>query len=152
MPAPSELRSFARLFIARHRRVLAAICAGLAALLILSVFVDSAEPAAVSAIDARPSQQLGAGEVAVPILLADAKLAAGVDPGDHVDLVQLSEMSPATVIAEGARVLSKGSNGSAFSAGEAQMLVVAVSRTQALPVAAAGAAASLTLVMQSKVS
>lgn len=152
MPVPPQLLGQIQVFIARHRRILAAVCAGLASLLILSVVVDSAEPVGVAALDARPAQQLARGEVAVPILLADPKLAAGVDPGDVVDLVELSEISPAAVIAEHARVLSKGSGGSAFSASEAQLLVVAVQRADALPVAAAGAAATLTLVMQSRIS
>lgn len=149
MLVPPELRGHIRVFIARHRRILAALCAGLATLLILSIVVDTAEPAEVAAVSARPVQQLTAGEVAVPILLADAKLAAGVDAGDRVDLIQLSDLAPAVVIAEHARVLSKGSNGSTFSASEAQMLVVAVAKADALAVAAAGAAETLTLVMQS---
>ncbi len=152
MRVPPELRGYVRVFIARHRRILAAVCAGLAALLVLSIVVDSTHPAEVAAIDARPSQQLSSGEVAVPILLADAKLAAGVDPGDVVDLVALSETSPAAVIAEHARVLTKGASGSAFTASEAQMLVVAVARDDALAVASAGASASLTLVMQSTIT
>lgn len=152
MPVPPELRGHIRVFIARHRRILAAACAGLATLLILSIVVDTAEPSRVAAVNARPVQQLTSGEVAVPILLADAKLAAGVDPGDFVDLVQLSDLAPAAVIAEHARVLSKGSNGSTFSVSEAQMLVVAVSKADALAVAAAGAAAAITLVMQSNVT
>jgi len=152
MHVPPELRGYIRVFIARHRRILAAVCAGLATLLVLSIVVDSTHPAEVAAVDARPTQQLSSGEVAIPILLADAKLAAGVDPGDVVDLVELSETSPATVVAEHARVLSKGANGSTFSASEAQMLVVAVAKADALSVASAGAAASLTLVLQSTVS
>ncbi|MDO8732370.1 MAG: hypothetical protein Q7L55_07350 [Actinomycetota bacterium] len=146
------LLSQIRVFIARRRRFLAAICAGLATLLILSVLVDTADPTDAAAIDSRPSQQLASGEVAVPILLADAKLAGGVDPGDVVDLVELSDIAPAVVIAEHARVLSKGSGGSTFSVSEAQMLVVAVRKNDALSVASAGAAASLTLVMQSKIT
>ena len=146
---PHEVRAQVRVFIAHHRRILAAVCAGLATLLILSLAVDSASPAETSVVDTRPVQQLSAAEVAVPILLADAKLAGGVDPGDVVDLVALSDVAPATVIAERARVLSKGASGSTFAASEAQMLVVAVAKDDALSVAAAGAAASLTLVMQS---
>ena len=149
MLVPAEVRAQVRVFIAHHRRILAAVCAGLATLLILSTVVDSAAPAAPFVIDSRPAQQLSAGEVAVPILLADAKLAEGVDPGDVGDLVALSDLSPATVIAQHARVLAKGSSGSTFTASQAQMLVVAVAKAEALSVAAAGAAAALTLVMQS---
>ncbi|MDO9485847.1 MAG: hypothetical protein Q7K25_07275 [Actinomycetota bacterium] len=149
MPPPAHLKGQIRVLIARHRRILAAVCAGIATLLILSLVVESADTTALAPTDARPSRQLKTGEVAVPILLADAKLAAGVDPGDLVDLVELSELSPASVIAEKARILSKGSHGSSFSASEAQLLVVAVQESDALLVAAAGAAESLTLVMQS---
>lgn len=152
MLVPAELRGQLRVFIARHRRILAAVCAGLATLLIVSSVVDTAQPAELASIDARPAKQLASGEVAVPILLADAKLAGGVDPGDVVDLVELSELSPATVIVENARVLSKGSSGSTFSASEAQMLIVAVAKADALSVAAAGANASLTLVMHSHIT
>lgn len=148
MRLPAELLGPLKVAIARHRRILAAVCAGLATLLALSLFLDARTAPAVDIASLAPAQQVSASQVAVPILLADAQLAAGVSPGDTVDLVQLSDGAPAAVIAEHARVLTKGTGGSPFSAGSSAMLVVAVDKVDALPVASAGASASLTLMLQ----
>ena len=148
MQLPTEVLGPLKVAIARHRRILAAVCAGLATLLTLSLFLDTRAAPAVDLASRAPAQQVTATQVAVPILLADAQLAAGVSPGDFVDLVRLSDSSPAVVIAEHARVLTKGSSGSPFSAGSSAMLVVAVETGDAPPVASAGASASLTLMLQ----
>jgi hypothetical protein len=145
----SQLFASLRILIAQHRRLFAAGCAGLAVLLFLSTFQGaSSAPALPGTPDAFVSS-LSSSEVAVPILLADTQLAGAVQLGNTVRLIQLLEGSEPAVISESARVMSKGSTSHAFSAGDAALIVVAVPQSESLQVAAAGASASLTLVVKS---
>ena len=88
-------------------------------------------------------------QFAVPILLADKQLASAVQLGNSVQLIQLFDSSEPEVISDNARVMSKGSASNAFSTGDASLIVVAVPREESVQVAAAGASASLTLVVKS---
>lgn len=145
----SDLISHVRISIAQHRRLVAAACAGLATLLLVSAFVGesttSTSPGTPEAIVA----SLEVNEVAVPILLADKQLAGAVQLGNFVQLIQLFDGSEPEIISDNARVMSKGNASSAFSAGDASLIVVAVPQEESVQVAAAGASASLTLVVKS---
>ncbi|MFA7324867.1 MAG: hypothetical protein WC005_10975 [Candidatus Nanopelagicales bacterium] len=138
-----------RIAIARHRRILAAVCASLAALLTLTLAFDSSSASEQQQSPASASLHLNANESAVPVLLADRHLADAVSPGDVVDLVQVTEEASAYVLTSHARVLNKGSAQSSLVSDNSTMLLVAVRSEDAVKVAAAGAQGSLTLVLTS---
>jgi hypothetical protein len=137
-----------RILTAQHRRLFAAGCAGLAALLFLSTFQGASNAPVLPGTPEAIVTSLSSGEVAVPILLADKQLAGAVQLGNTVQLIQLFEGSEPEVLSERARVMSKGNASNAFSSGDAALIVVAVPLAESVQVAAAGAAASLTLVVK----
>lgn len=136
-----------RIAVAQHRRLVAAACTGLAALLFLSTLASGTSAPAVAGTPEAIVTSLQPTEVAVPILLADKQLAGAVQLGNTVQLIQLFDSGEPEVIAEHARVMSKGSASGAFSSGDESLIVVAVPSEESVQVAAAGAAASLTLVV-----
>jgi hypothetical protein len=145
----SDLIANVRIATAQHRRLVAAACAGLATLLFVStIAAGSTSPTSPGTPEAIV-ESLGVSEVAVPILLADKQLASAVQLGNSVQLIQLFDGSEPEVISDNARVMSKGSASNAFSTGDASLIVVAVPREESVQVAAAGASASLTLVVKS---
>ena len=93
---------------------------------------------AQSVVDGAPASELSPGEVAVPVALASAALAATVAPGDVVDIVAVPDdaASSATVLAAGARVLRSAAGGS-FGTGSAAVVLVAVPAADGLPLSAA---------------
>ena len=93
-------------------------------------------------------QTLKTDEVAVPILLINEQLAQAVEPGSYVQLIEIIDGEAPNVIANRARVVSKGNTGGTFSQSSAALIVVAVPIRESVRVAAAGALGSLTLVMQ----
>jgi hypothetical protein len=145
----SDLIANVRIAIAQHRRLVAAACAGLATLLFVSTISGGSSTATSPDSPEAIVASLGMSEVAVPILLADKQLASAVQLGNSVQLIQLFESSEPEVISDNARVMSKGSASNAFSTGDASLIVVAVPREESVQVAAAGASASLTLVVKS---
>jgi hypothetical protein len=146
-PLPN-LASQLRITIARYRRIWAACCAGLATLLTLTIFLGTNDEVTATGAPASILAALKANEVAVPILLINEKLAQAVEPGTYVQLIEIIEGEQPNVIANRARVVSKGSAGGTFSQGSASLIVVAVLTEDSVHVAAAGATGSLTLVMQ----
>ena len=136
-----------RIAVAQHRRLVAAGCTGLAALLFLSTVTGGSSAPALPGTPESIALSLAANEVAVPILLADKQLASAVQLGNSVRLIQLFDGSEPVVITEHARVMSRGSASSAFSSGDESLIVVAVPSEDSVRVAAAGATASLTLVV-----
>ena len=93
-------------------------------------------------------QTLKTDEVAVPILLINEQLAQAVEPGSYVQLIEIIDGEAPDVIANRARVVSKGNTGGTLSQSSASLIVVAVPIQESVRVAAAGALGSLTLVMQ----
>lgn len=138
-----------RIAVAQHRRLVAAACAGLAALLFLSTVTGGSNTAAVTGTPESIVTSLTTNEVAVPILLADKQLAGAAQLGNIVRLIQLFDDREPVVITEHARVMSKGSPSSVLSSGDESLIVVAVPSQDSVQVAAAGASASLTLVVTS---
>ena len=139
MPGLSQVR----ILIRRHRRIIAACCAGLAALLAMSALRSPQAPvgaAAGSPGEAGP----GAGEVAVPVSLASAAHAGALHAGDAIDLVAVPRADDRTarVIARDATVLSIASGG--FGAQDGSVVVIAVPRADALAIADAMTAFTFT--------
>jgi len=134
----------------RHRRLLAALLAGAAVLVALSVLRTPAAPAEAS--EAGPSAPPGvaAGQVAVPILLSSTAVARTLSVGDVIDVVGITgdESATATVVAPDARVIEIPEAGSTFSAAAAAVVVVAVREGDALPLLAASASGALSILIR----
>ncbi len=145
----SHLVAQLRVVVAQHRRLIAAGCAGLASLLLLSTIAGGSAASSTPSSPEAAVAGISDSEVAVPVLLADKQLASAVTPGNTVRLIQLFDGSEPLVIAEQARVLSKGNTSTVMSTGDASLIVVAVPAEESIQVAAAGASASLTLVVTS---
>ena len=150
-PLPN-LASQLRIITARYRRILAACCAGLATLLTLTLFLGSTDQVKTYGAPESILVTLKSNEVAVPILLINEQLAQAVEPGAYVQLIAISEGEQPNVIANRARVVSKGNTGGTFSQSNASLIVVAVPIQESVRVAVAGATGSLTLVMQPDVT
>jgi hypothetical protein len=137
----AALRPFTRA-IDRHRRLLAAVCAGAAVVVAVSALTPSA-PAAFDATSAWRSSVLpvgagdaavaGADRVAVAVRLADAAGVLLLRPGSHAEVL-------AGPSADGGWPAA-GSAGSAASAGDAEVLA-ADAVVLAIPEPAAAAASS----------
>ena len=139
MPGLAHLR----ILIRRHRRIVAACCAGLAALLALSVLRSTTAP--MSATAGSPGEAgLGSGEVAVPVSLVSAAHARALHAGDAIDLVAVPRTDDRTarVVARDATVLSVASGG--FGAPDGSVVVIAVPRSDALAIADAMTAFTFT--------
>ncbi len=134
--------------MARYRRILAACCAGLASLFTLTLFLGTTDQVASMGASRSILHTLRIDEVAVPILLINEQLAQAVEPGSYVQLIEIIDGEAPNVIANRARVVSKGNTGGTFSQSSASLIVVAVPIQESVRVAAAGALGSLTLVMQ----
>lgn len=121
-----------RTLIRRHRRILAACCAGLAAMLTLAV-IRAPQASTGQAAGAPPA--LGAGEVAVPVSLASGAHAGVLTSGDVIDLVAVprAEDHVARVVAREATVLSIATAG--FGSADGSVVVIAVPRAEALAIA-----------------
>ena len=141
----------ARRLVRRHRRPLAAVLAGLGALLMLTALRGAPADAGPSPILTGRSG-IGAGEVAVPVVLASSALASVLEVGDVVDLVAASGDDPdsARLLAPGARAIELPSGGSALSASASAVIVVAVRAADALPLSATSASGGLTVVIHGR--
>lgn len=138
-------RELLRRLLARHRRVIAASLAGLAALLALSVIRAPQEPAPATDLPAIGSGPT-LGEVAVPVILKDPAVASITEPGDLVDVIAVPEAvpgsgeaaQPARIVARRARVIEAADPGSGLMPMTTPVLVVAVDEATALALAEAG--------------
>lgn len=126
--------------IRRRRRIVAAVCAGAAALLALTVIRT---PAPSIAEPQAPT--LAADEVAVPITMMSGAVAEALTQGDHIDVVAIPRTGDgaARLIAREATVMSVAANGG-FGATATPVVVVAVSRPIALSLADAMSAHTFT--------
>lgn len=93
---------------------------------------------------------MGAGQVAVPIVLSSPAIAGILGVGDVVDVVGISgqESATATVVAARAEVIDVPSSGSAFTSSSAAVVVVAVREADALPLLAASASGALSILIR----
>ena len=131
MHLPPRLQSTVR----RHRRALAALVAA-AAMLFALASLRSTPTSAQASADPASTNGLRLGEVAVPVTLASAALAATVMPGDVVDIVAVPEDGDASVLAPAARVLRSAAGGG-LGAGSSSVVLLAVAERNALPLSAA---------------
>ena len=127
--------------VRRYRRPLAAVCAGLAVLLTLS----SLKAPAPVASGPENGPRLSLGEVAAPITLASADIAASLKVGDMIDVVAIpnQEAGISRVVARGARVLEIGTS-DGFGASASALVVIALPESEALAIADATADSDLT--------
>jgi len=88
----------------RHRRIVAATVAGLGVLFALMSLQQSPAPPVLLS-DNRISDNLQAGEVAVPVTLTSASSASALSVGDLIDLVGTTPEGDPEVLATSARVL-----------------------------------------------
>jgi hypothetical protein len=146
-PQPFDRRELQRL-INRYRRPLAAICAGLAVLIAMSVIrVEGQEPAQTAVNLSGPA----VGEVAVPVIVGSSQIASIASGGDYVDILAVPKESiaesstAATIVARRARVVESGSPGGGFMPASGGMLVVAVDESTALAIADASSWADLSI-------
>ena len=127
--------------IRRHRRIVAAVLAGLATLIIVgSLPRSSAEPTPTD------DAFLSADEVAIPVTLESRAVADVLRPGDHVSVIAVSDEGFSSIVAERARVLQSGSS-SGFGASDAAV-TLAVDEASALRLASAPARGTLTVIIR----
>ena len=142
MPLASR-RSLTRL-VRRHRRLLAGLLAGTAALLgLTSLAAAPATPAPTPA----GAPVAAPGSALVPVTLAPAGVAAALRVGDAVDLLAAREGAPAVLVAEDARVAALPEGAGAFSASTSGVVLVEVPEEAARALSASASAAPLAVVV-----
>ncbi len=123
--------------VRRHRRALAAACAGLATLLALGSVTAAAQPSVASS----GAPTLAPDERRMPIGLSAVN--QGLSAGSVIDVVALaSDVAPARIVARSVRVLESRPAGALASAGA--VVVIAVTEPQALAIADAASGGTLT--------
>lgn len=150
MPAAIPLRSTrtaVRRLMRRHRRPLAAVLAGVAALLLLTSLRPSPAIPAVADASADPAVPRP-GEVTVPVALLSAAVAGVLEVGDVVDLVAVDDAGTASVVAARARVVGLPSSGSALTSSSSAIALVAVPDQGALDLSAASSAGPLSVIIR----
>ncbi len=137
--------------VRRHRRPLAAVLAAAGVLIALASLAPG-RPDSTTAT-AGPASPTGVlpGEVAVPIALVSAGVAATLEVGDVIDIVGLTgrDTVSAAVVAPRARVLELPTSSSALSSSSSAVVLVAVEEADALPLAAAAASGGLSVLIRS---
>ena len=127
--------------IRRHRRIVAAVLAGLATLIIVGSL-----PRSSAAPTPTDDAFLSADEVAIPVTLESRAVADVLRPGDHVSVIAVSDEGFSSIVAERARVLQSGSS-SGFGASDAAV-TLAVDEASALRLASAPARGTLTVIIR----
>ncbi|MEY4137284.1 MAG: hypothetical protein RL205_1412 [Actinomycetota bacterium] len=127
--------------IRRHRRIVAAVLAGVAVLIIVSSLPHGS---AVSATT--DTRVLAPGEVAIPVTLGSKAVTAALHSGDDVSVVVVNDDGLSSIVAESARVLEADS-GSGFGSSEAAV-TLAVDEGSALRLAGASARGTLTVIIR----
>jgi hypothetical protein len=129
--------------VRRHRRPLAAVLAGLAAIVGLTALRGGPQPPPAAADDpAASSSAAQPGQVTVPVTLASGAIAAVLRVGDVIDLVGTSgsgtavedTSAPLTVIARDARVIELPLGGSALGGSSSAVILVSLPEADALRV------------------
>jgi hypothetical protein len=145
---PRALPAAARRFLRRRRRPIAAVLAGVGALLALTTL--RAAPAPVTAdLPLSPGNAVSPGEVVVPVVLASGAVASVLAVGDVVDILGFSDSDPPTaaVIAREARVFDLPTN-SSFAGPSSTVVLMAVPEGDALPVSAASVGGGVGVVLR----
>lgn len=102
LPSVPALRRIVR----RHRRPIAAASAGISVLFMIAALRP--EPIEAPLVESAP--RLHAGEVGIPIAIANASLVSMIRDGDVVDVLAITEASPVRV-AEAVRVVDATEQG-----------------------------------------
>lgn len=127
--------------IRRHRRIISAVLAGMATLIVISTI-----PRGSAAPVSDGGMTLASGEVAIAITLESRAAAEAVRAGDRVSVVSVSDEGFSSIIAESARVLRAGASGS-FGSGDSAV-TLAVDEASALRLAGAPARGTLTVMIR----
>lgn len=151
MRIPFDRHGLQRL-VQRHRRVLAAVLAGLATLMALSVIRAPQDPVPTDSATTAATRP-GVGEVAVPILLKDPAIASIAHVGDRVDIMavakdngtQADTPEPPRIVARRARVVEGTATDPGFMPLASGLLVVAVDEPTALDLARAATTSDLSI-------
>ena len=129
----------------RHRRLVAGVLAGAAALIALTGLRGPQAPTTQAPV-ADPTAAR-AGEVSVPVTLANAALASVLHVGDVIDLVSVADPAAPDLIAHSARVLQVPSSGGMLTSGSTAVVLVAVPAAVGLDVTAAASQEALTFMV-----
>jgi hypothetical protein len=133
-----------RRWLALHRRPVAASCAFVAVLLGLSALSSPSHPTSTEP-DVDRGISIPAGQLAVPVRLADSAVASLLQPGDHVDLFAADGRWGAKVVASGVTVTATPvTDERPWTDGEGLVVVLALPE-QATALAAASAGSHLTV-------
>lgn len=116
-------------FIRKHRRLISALTAGLAVLLISNSLTTTTSPS-----NSLPTLTVPAGKTALAIQLASPMLVERIQPGNVIELLAVTD-GYAAVIARSVQVLEKRA-GTSFGSNSME-LIVAVFPSEAIRVAAA---------------
>ncbi len=127
--------------IRRHRRLVAAVLAGLAVLII----AGSLPHGTTESIGA-DAPTLATDEVAIPITLESRAVAEALHRGDRVSVIAVSDEGFSSIVAESARVLEPAASGG-FGSGESAV-TLAVDEESALRLASAPARGTLTVIIR----
>ena len=90
----------------------------------------------------------GQGRVAAPVRLADAGIAGLLAPGDVVDVLASSPRGDARVVCRGARVITRPLPPAAFGTQTGSLVVLAVTRAEAVALAGVATTGVLSVVLQ----
>lgn len=135
-----------RRWLALHRRPVAAGCTFVAVLLGLSA-LSSPSPQTSAEPDADRSISVPAGQLAVPVRLADSAVASLLQPGDHVDVFAADGRWGAKIVASGVTVTATPSTDEGpWTDGEGLVVVLAMPE-QATALAAASVGSRLTIAL-----
>ena len=139
------MRPHPRRLVRRHRRLVAAVLAGTATLIVLSGLRHDPDTSSVAA--ALDPSIPRTGEASVPVTLASSALAAVLHSGDVIDLVSVADPAAPDLVARAARVLTVPAPGSMLSSSTSGVILVAVPAADALAVTAAASQEALTFVI-----
>jgi hypothetical protein len=117
--------------VRRHRRIIAAILAGLSVLFIIGAL----RPPAPQPVPSTPLARIQANEVGVPIAIANPALVNTLKESDVVDVIALDSLTP-VVIARRARIITTSDGG---------VLLVGVTANEAMALTALSIEVPLTV-------
>jgi hypothetical protein len=144
-------RARLRRLVRRHRRPIAACLAAIGVLAGLSsVRTGTAATAGDPDTGVRATTSVRTGEVAVPVVLSSAGVVAALHVGDVIDVIGLTgrETATAAVVAPRARVIEIPAGGSGLTGSSSAVIIVAVAEHDALPLSAASANGTLSVVIR----
>jgi hypothetical protein len=144
-------RASLRRLTRRYRRPIAAALAGLGVLVgLTTIRSGNLPPVAGPGSSSQSPTSVRSGEVAVPVVLAAAGIAATLDVGDVIDVVGISgrEAATAVIVAPHARVLELPTTASGLTGSSSAVILLAVAEDDALPLSAASANGALSVLIR----